>query len=120
MVNQKMQNWQAQQQKIKKMHATKTAQLARIGLVENNYQRVAEQVAALQVRSFASGVVQQVFMILGEQMQVGGSVALVANQQALFAELQVQARDINLGQQVIIDTRTSKIIGEVIRIDTAL
>jgi multidrug resistance efflux pump len=126
-VKQQMHNWQAQQQKIEKMHesmtATKTAQLARIGLVENNYQRVAEQVSALQVRASISGVVQQVSMQLGEQTQVGGSVALIANQATLFAELQVQevrARDIHLGQQVTIDTRTSEITGEVIRIDPAV
>ena len=126
-VKQQMQHWQSQEQKLEKMHesmaATKTAQLARIGLVENNYQRVDEQVSALQVRASISGVVQQVSMELGEQTQVGGSVALIANQATLFAELQVQevrARDINLGQHVSIDTRTSEITGEVIRIDPAV
>jgi len=126
-VKQQMQFWQAQQQKTEKMKtnmaATKIAQQARIGLVENNYQRVHEQVAALQVRSSTSGVVQQVSLELGERAQVGDSVALVADQNTLFAELQVQevrVRDIALGQLVTIDTRTSEIIGEVIRIDPAV
>jgi len=126
-VKQQMQYWQAQQQKLAKMHinmtATKTAQQARIGLVENNYQRMQAQVAALQVKASTTGVVQQVSLELGQRAQVGDSVALVADQQSLFAELQVQevqARDIVLGQLVAVDTRTSEIHGEVIRIDPAV
>jgi multidrug resistance efflux pump len=126
-VKQQMQNWQAQQKKTEKMKsnmaATKTAQQARIGLVENNYLRVKEQVESLLVRSSTSGVVQQVSLELGERAQVGDSVALVADQHALFAELQVQevrARDIVIGQPVMVDTRTSEILGEIIRIDPAV
>lgn len=126
-VKQQMQFWQAQQQKAEKMKvnlaASKTAQQARIGLVENNYHRVKAQVAALKVRATTSGVVQQVSLALGERAQVGDSVALVADQNSLFAELQVQevrVRDIALGQLVTIDTRTSEITGEVTRIDPAV
>jgi len=126
-VKQQMQSWLAQQQKTEKMKAnmaaTQVAQQARIGLVKNNYQRVKEQVASLQVRASTSGVVQQVSLQLGERAQVGDSVALVADQNTLFAELQVQevrVRDIALGQLVTLDTRTSEIVGEVIRIDPAV
>jgi multidrug resistance efflux pump len=83
-VKQQMQFWQAQQQKAEKMKvnlaASKTAQQARIGLVENNYHRVKAQVAALKVIATTSGVVQQVSLALGERAQVGDSVALVADQ----------------------------------------
>jgi len=126
-VKQQMQSWLAQKQKTEKMKAnmaaTQVAQQARIGLVKNNYQRVKEQVASLQVRASTSGVVQQVSLQLGERAQVGDSVALVADQNTLFAELQVQevrVRDIALGQLVTLDTRTSEIVGEVIRIDPAV
>lgn len=126
-VKQQMQFWQAQQQKTEKMKvnmaATKTAQNARIGLVENNYQRVLEQVSSLQVKAFTDGVVQQVSLELGERTQVGDSVALIADQNTLFAELQVQevrAREIALGQFVTIDTRRSEITGKIIRIDPAV
>jgi hypothetical protein len=122
-----MQFWQAQQQKAEKMKvnlaASKTAQQARIGLVENNYHRVEAQVAALKVIATTSGVVQQVSLALGERAQVGDSVALVADQNSLFAELHVQevrVRDIALGQLVTIDTRTSEIKGQVTRIDPAV
>jgi multidrug resistance efflux pump len=127
MVKQQMQSWQAQQQKSAKMHismaATKTAQKARIGLVRNNYQRIAEQVASLQVIASTAGVVQQVSLELGARAQVGDSVALLADQRDLFAELQVQevrARDISIGQTVVVDTRTSEIMGKVSRIDPAV
>lgn len=126
-VKQKIQYWQAQQQKVDKMKAnmkaSKTAQQARLGLVDNNYRRVTEQVEALQVKATMDGVIQQVSLELGERVKVGDSVALIADQQALFAELQVQEvkiRNILIGQSVVIDTRISLIKGKVIRIDPAV
>ncbi|MFT4941126.1 MAG: HlyD family secretion protein [Paraglaciecola sp.] len=126
-VKQQQQFWLAQQQKVLKMEqtmaATKTAHQARLGLMENNYQRVLEQVEALAVKASTAGIVQQVSLALGERTQVGSSVALIADQTVLFAELQVQevrVKDISLGQLVSIDTRTSKISGEVSRINPAV
>ena len=126
-VKQQLQSWQAQQQKADKMRAniqaTKLAHKSRTGLVENNFQRVQEQVDALAVKASTSGVVQQVSLELGEQAQTGDSVALVADQSQLFAELQVQevrARDVAIGQLVIVDTRTSEMQGKVLRIDPAV
>ncbi len=126
-VKQQNQYWLSQQQKVEKMKASllasKTAQVARLGLVENNYQRIKDQVDALAVRATTNGVVQQVSLALGEQVQVGGSVVLIADQRSLFAELQVQENkvsDITLGQIVVVDTRSNKITGEVIRIDPAV
>ena len=126
-VKQQNQYWLSQQQKVEKMKASllasKTAQKARLGLVENNYQRIKDQVDALSVKATTNGVVQQVSLELGEQVQVGSSVALIADQRSLFAELQVQeikVSDISIGQTVVVDTRTSKIKGNVIRIDPAV
>ncbi len=126
-VKQQNQYWLSQQQKVEKMKASllasKTAQKARLGLVENNYQRIKDQVDALSVKATTNGVVQQVSLELGEQVQVGSSVALIADQRSLFAELQVQeikVSDISIGQTVVVDTRTSKITGNVIRIDPAV
>ena len=122
-----MQYWQAQKQKAEKMRAnmaaTKLAQQARTGLVENNFHRVTEQVEALQVKASTAGVVQNVNLILGQRAQAGDSVALIADQRSLFAELQVEevrARDISVGQLVSIDTRTTEMTGEVTRIDPAV
>ena len=126
-VKQKEQAWQAQKQKVIKMEAnlraTETAQKARLGLVENNHLRMKDQVASLAVMATTDGIVQQVSLALGEQAVSGGSVALVADLRTLYAELQVQeimVSDIALGQLVIIDTRTSEIAGEVMRIDPAV
>lgn len=126
-VKQQKQYWASQQQKVAKMKltmaATKEAQLARLGLMENNYQRVLAQVEALSVVASTNGIVQQVSLELGERTQVGSSVALIADQSSLFAELQVQevrVKDIALGQVVSIDTRTSEVLGEVSRIDPAV
>ncbi|MFQ3194318.1 MAG: HlyD family secretion protein [Colwellia sp.] len=126
-VKQKNQYWLSQKQKVEKMKASllasKTAQQARLGLVENNYQRIKDQVDALAVKATTNGVIQQVSLALGEQVQVGGSVVLIADQRSLFAELQVQENkvsDIALGQTVVVDTRSNKISGEVIRIDPAV
>ena len=126
-VKQQNQYWLSQQQKVEKMKASllasKTAQKARLGLVENNYQRIKDQVDALSVKATTNGVVQQVSLELGEQVQVGSSVALIADQRSLFAELQVQemkVSDISIGQTVVVDTRSNKISGEVIRIDPAV
>lgn len=123
----KYQFWQAQQLKALKMQATmkatKAAHLARTGQIENNYQRVKQQVEALQVRASYAGVIQTMQLELGQRAMPGDNVALIANQNDLFAELQVQevrARDIALGQPVSVDTRTTKLLGEVTRIDPAV
>lgn len=123
----KYQFWHAQQQKALKMEATmeatKAAHLARTGQIENNYQRVKQQVEALQVRASYAGVIQTMQLELGQRTMPGDNVALIANQSDLFAELQVQevrARDIALGQPVSVDTRTTKLVGEVTRIDPAV
>lgn len=126
-VKQKNQYWRAQQSKTEKMKSTiqasQTAQLARLGAVQNSLQRVQAQVDALIVKATMTGVVQQVSLLLGERAQVGDSVALIADQKSLYAELQVQEikiGGISLGQKVIIDTRTSEVTGQVIRIDPAV
>jgi len=126
-VEQQLLRWQAQQRRATKMQANlkanKVAQQARIGLLENNFERVKDQIDNLTVRATTKGVVQKVSLELGQQVTVGASVALIANQQSLMAELQIQElqiRDIKIGQTVTVDTRSSLIKGEVMRIDPAV
>ncbi len=126
-VKQQLQFWRGQQKKLKqmasKLAATQTAQQARVELIENNYQHFQEQVALLKVRALQDGVIQQVSLELGEQTTVGRSVALIANQQKLFAELlvpEVRIQDILIGQKVTLDTRNNEIVGEISRIDPAV
>ncbi|RZM81317.1 RND transporter [Pseudoalteromonas rubra] len=126
-VKREQQRWQAARQKALKMRAeiaaTKAAQTARSGLLENNLRRMQEQVDALQVRADKAGVVQQISLELGEQVSLGGSIALLASQQNLYAELQVpevRVQDIQIGQSVTLDTRNNEITGTVARIDPAV
>ena len=121
---QQKQRWQAQQKRISKMRAnlsaSQTAQQARLGLVRNNYQRIKEQVADLVIKASTDGVVQQVDLQHGQQVNSGNSVALIANQQKLYAELQIQELQVSrvaTGQPVTIDTHSSQMSGKVVRID---
>ncbi len=123
-VEQQFNIWQAQKKRALKMqeniNASQLAQQARAELVENNYQRIQQQVDALTVKSSMSGIIQETSLTLGQQINLGESVAIIASPDKLFAELQVQElqiKDIKIGQNVRVDTRSSEILGRVSRID---
>lgn len=96
------------------------AEQAQVWMYRNQLDRLRAQVSALEVRSGISGVVQQISIELGQQVQVGTGIARVANPEKLIAELQVQevsAEKLNLGLAVEIDTRNELLTGEIVRID---
>ncbi len=79
-----------------------------------------KQLEALKVRAGIDGELQTVEIQVGQQVTLGQNLARVANPKRLKAELKVaetQAKDIQLGQRVSIDTRNGIIQGKVIRID---
>lgn len=81
------------------------------------------QLGRLQVRAGILGVLQEVPIEVGQQLSPGDNIARVAEPDKLKAELQIaetQARDIQLGQYVAIDTRNGIIPGTVARIDPAV
>ena len=81
------------------------------------------QLEALKVRAGIDGVLQTVEVQVGQQVTLGQNLARVANPLRLKAELRIaetQAKDIQLGQEVEIDTRNGKIPGKVIRIDPSV
>ena len=81
------------------------------------------QLEALKVRAGIDGVLQTVEVQVGQQVTVGQNLARVANPLKLKAELKIaetQAKDIQLGQEVSIDTRNGVIPGKVIRIDPSV
>jgi HlyD family secretion protein len=81
------------------------------------------QLEALKVRAGIDGVLQTVEVQVGQQVTVGQNLARVANPLRLKAELKIaetQAKDIQLGQEVTIDTRNGLIPGKVIRIDPSV
>ena len=81
------------------------------------------QKAALTVRAGISGVLQEVPVEVGQEVTPGANLARVAQPDKLKAQLRIaetQAKDIEVGQKAIVDTRNGIIEGKVIRIDPAV
>jgi len=103
-----------------------TAQLAvqqaRVEQLKASHNLRQTQIASLVVRAGMSGTLQQVAVEVGQQVTPGLNLARVSDPTRLKAELRIaetQAKDIQLGQSVSIDTRNGIIPGKVIRIDLA-
>jgi HlyD family secretion protein len=81
------------------------------------------QLEQLQVRAGVEGVLQVIQVEVGQRVAPGANLARVANPNKLKAELSIpetQAKDIQIGQEVSIDTRNGLIPGKVSRIDPAV
>jgi HlyD family secretion protein len=116
-----------EEQRITRLQASVKAQLAaRRAVVEqaNQLRQQRErQVADLDIRAGIAGVLQQVPVEEGQQVQLGANVARVARPDELIAELRIaetQARDVQLDLPVRVDTRNGIVPGRVIRIDPAV
>lgn len=82
-----------------------------------------QQLKDLKVTTRQPGVLQQLLVEEGQQVAPGTSLVKIARQDELKAELRVaetQTRDIQVGQQVSIDTHNGLIEGRVTRIDPAV
>jgi HlyD family secretion protein len=96
------------------------AQQARVDQLRSQVALRRQQVDQLRVRAGMSGVLEQVSVNVGQQVQPGSNLARVADPTRLKAELRIaetQARDLAIGQKAEIDTRTGIIQGRVMRID---
>jgi HlyD family secretion protein len=105
------------------MNAQIAARNARAEQARNAYERRLQQVESLQVRAGIAGVLQQVQVEEGQSVGLGANIARVARPDDLQAELQIpetQARDVQIGQHVDVDTRNGIVAGRVIRIDPAV
>ncbi|MCD7097479.1 HlyD family efflux transporter periplasmic adaptor subunit [Stenotrophomonas sp. MMGLT7] len=81
------------------------------------------QVAALQVRAGIDGILQQVDVEPGQQVEAGAKLARVARPDALIARLQVPevlAKDLALQLPVSVDTRNGVVPGHLVRVDPAV
>lgn len=81
-----------------------------------------QQFEALEVRAGVAGVVQQVDVQPGQQLAPGTNIARVVQPDELRAEIRIaetQARDLQLGQPAIVDTRNAIVQARVARIDPA-
>ena len=107
----------------KTLDAQLSLQRARLEQARNAYQRRLEQVESLTVRAGLAGVLQQVEVEEGQRVGLGANIARVARPDELMAELQVpetQARDVQVGQRVDVDTRNGIVEGRVMRVDPAV
>ncbi len=78
---------------------------------------------ALHVRAGVAGVLQQLPLEIGQQVQPGANLARVADPKRLKAEVRIaetQAKDIQIGQTAFIDTRNGVVEGRVSRVDPAV
>jgi HlyD family secretion protein len=81
------------------------------------------QLDQLKVRAGVNGVLQLLSAEVGERVAPGANLARVANPNKLKAELSIaetQAKDIQIGQEVSIDSRNGIIPSSVSRIDPAV
>jgi len=100
--------------------AQRVAYQARLNRVRRTLQRIQDQVDGLKVRATMDSIVQEMPMELGQQVNSGTNLARLARKGEFIAELRIPEKQINtvqIGQAVMVDTRTSKVAGKVIRID---
>ncbi len=102
------------------VNAQLRAERARIDQLENMLALREEQLAGLQVKAGIDGVLQELTVEEGQRLTPGQNIARVARPDTLMAELRIaetQAKDVQLGQHVDVDTRNGIVAGEVMRID---
>jgi HlyD family secretion protein len=93
---------------------SRVAQLARA------LERARAQATDLTITAGIGGIVQAIDVEVGQQLQPGAPVGRIAQQEQLYAELRVPAREATLvqaGQSVVVDTRNGTIGGVVSRVD---
>jgi HlyD family secretion protein len=82
-----------------------------------------DQVEALHVRAGLAGVLQQLPVEIGQRVMPGTNLARVADPTKLKAEVKIaetQAKDIQIDQKAVIDTRNGTVEGHVVRVDPAV
>jgi HlyD family secretion protein len=87
------------------------------------YELRKKQVADLAVKAGMHGVLQELAVQVGQQVQPGANLARVSDPTRLKAEVRIpetQAKDIQLGQSAEVDTRNGVIPGRVMRIDPSV
>jgi HlyD family secretion protein len=83
-------------------------------------ERARQQTADLNVAAGISGIVQAINVEVGQQLQPGSPIGRIAQQDTLYAELKVPAREatqVQAGQKVVVDTRNGTVDGVVTRVD---
>ncbi|MEO8382017.1 MAG: HlyD family efflux transporter periplasmic adaptor subunit [Acidobacteriota bacterium] len=82
--------------------------------------RARTQTADLKIVAGIRGIVQAIDVQVGQQLQPGSPIGRIAQQDQLYAELKVPAREatqVQAGQTVVVDTRNGVVNGVVTRVD---
>ena len=85
--------------------------------------RAKNQAANLKVVAGIGGIVQEIGIDVGQQVQPGSPIGRIAQPDQLYAELKVSAReaaDVQTGQSAVVDTRSGTVEGVVTRVDPAV
>jgi HlyD family secretion protein len=97
------------------------SQKTRVDRARAQAELLQQQVNALTVCAGFTGILQKLELEPGMQVDQGALIAQVADMEKLKAVIEIQeaqARDIESGQDVVIDTRTSgEVNGKVVRVD---
>jgi HlyD family secretion protein len=107
-------------QNQRSVEAQLAAQRARVAQARANHELQQRQLESLKVRAGIPGVLQEMPVQVGQRVAPGTVLARVARPERLKAELripEVQAKDVQVGLPVVIDTRNGEIRGRVSRID---
>jgi HlyD family secretion protein len=93
---------------------------SRVNELARALDRARTQAAGLKVTAGIGGIVQAMTVEVGQQLQPGSPIGRIAQQDQLYAELRVPAREatqVQAGQNVVIDTRNGTMNGIVSRVD---
>ena len=121
------QRWAIQEKILQSMNeninAQNNARESRLNKMRKTLERAEQQVRNLMVYASIDSVVQEVAVEPGQRINMGNNLAKLSQKDSLIAELQVAELligEVNIGQQVVIDTRNNKVNGKVIRVDPAV
>jgi HlyD family secretion protein len=110
--------------RLEKLRGNVQVQLAvkrsRVAQLARALERARTQAADLKIVAGISGIVQTITVEAGQQLQPGSPVGRIAQQDQLYAELRVPAREatqVRAGQPVTVDTRNGVVSGIVARVD---
>jgi HlyD family secretion protein len=98
-------------------------QRAKIGQMRAQYELKKAQLASLEVRAGAEGVLQELSVEVGQRVAAGSPLAKVVQPTRLKAQLKIpetQAKDVVVGQSASIDTRNGIVSGHVSRVDPSV
>ena len=93
---------------------------SRVSQLARALERTRAQAANLNIVAGINGIVQAINVQVGHQLQPGSPIGRIAQQDQLYAELKVPAREatqVQAGQKVVVDTRNGVVNGTVTRVD---